>query len=98
MPSLLTNATEDTVGSLVSHTGPCTVWVTGQTAGATVVLQGSPTTNTADVVKLERGLIPQGVYVDRTGCCSVEVQGTYTLRAVVEGATAQTNVSVQTTQ
>ena len=98
MPTLLDGVTTDTVGSLTSHSGPCTVFVHGVMDGATVVIEASPTTNTTDVVKMDRSLIPQSIYVDRTGCAAVDAQGTYYLRGVLEHAGSSTDVTVTTTQ
>lgn len=98
MPALLTNVTSDTTGSGQSHSGPCTVFVTGTMDGATVVIEGSPTTNTADYVKLDRSIVPQAQFIDRTGASAVDGQGTYYLRAVLTNAGSSTSVSVETTQ
>jgi len=98
MPSLLTNATAATVGSLVSHTGPCSIFVHGVLDGATVVLQAAPTSNVADVVPLDRSIKnldtigPSGVAV------TCELLGTYHLRAVLSNPGPATNVSVTTTR
>ena len=98
MATLLNAVTTDTIGSLESHSGPATVFVHGVMDGATVVIQGSPTTTTTDVVKMESSLMPQSIFVNRTGACAVDGQGTYYLRAVVQNAGEDTSVSVTTTQ
>lgn len=97
MATLLNAVTTDTVGTLTSHSGPCTAFVTGTLDGATVVLQASPTTNTTDVVKVDKGVIPYARF-EATGCTNVDGQGTYYLRAVLENAGASTSVTVTTTQ
>jgi hypothetical protein len=98
MPSLLTNATTATVGSLVSHTGPCSIFVHGVLDGATVVLQASPTSNTADVVTLDNSIIPQNLFFGRDGVVRCDIAGTYHLRAVLSKPGPLTSVSVTTTQ
>ena len=98
MPSLLTNATADTVGSLVSHTGPCSIFVHGVLDGATVVLQASPTSNVADVVTLDNSVIPQNIFAGRDGVARCDIAGTYHLRAVLSDVGPSTSVSVTTTQ
>jgi len=98
MATLLDGADEDTTGSGASHSGPCSVFVTGTPAGATVTLQVSPTTNTADYVKADRSLINQSVFRNQTGSATIDGQGTYYVRAILSGATASTSVTVTTTQ
>ena len=98
MATLLNAVTSDTVGSATTHSGPCTVFVTGTPDGANVVLQISPTTNTTDFVKIDRTIMPQSLFVDRTGACGVDAQGTYSLRAILENAGSNTCVTVTSTQ
>ena len=98
MATLLNAVTTDTVGTLTSHTGPATVFIHGTPAGATVVIEASPTTNTTDVVKMDKSLIPQGIMVDRTGAVNVDGYGTYYIRAVLENSSASTSVTVTSTQ
>jgi len=98
MATLLSAVTTDTVGTLTSHSGPATVFVNGTPDGATVVIEASPSTNTTDVVKIDRSLMPQAIYVNRTGCCAIDGQGTYYLRAVLEDAGSSTSITVTTTQ
>jgi hypothetical protein len=98
MATLLNAVTTDTVGSATSHSGPATVFVTGTTDGAAVVLQISPSTNTTDFVKIDRSLMPQSLFVDQTGACGIDAQGTYYLRAILERAGSSTSVTVTSTQ
>jgi hypothetical protein len=100
MPSLLTNATTATVGSLVSHTGPCSIFVHGVLDGATVVLQASPTSNVADVVPLDKSFknIDTVSRRDRGVAVTCELLGTYHLRAVLSNPGPATKVSVTSTQ
>jgi len=97
MAALLTTATANTVGALVSHTGPSSVFVTGTPGGARVILQISPTSSTAAVVKPDNAMVSSSIFVNRTGSCSVDAQGTYFLRAVLENAGPTTSITVTTT-
>lgn len=97
MASLLTTQTTDTTGTGQSHSGPCTVWVRGTLAGATVVIQGADANSAANFGKLDRSIIRQDVFRDK-GCSTVTAYGTYFLRAILSGATASTSVTVETTQ
>ena len=98
MATLLSAVTTDTVGSATTHSGPATVFVTGTPDGANVVLQISPTTNTTDFVKIDRSIMPVSLFVNQTGACAVDAQGTYSLRAILENAGASTSVTVTSTQ
>ena len=98
MATLLSSATADTTGTLTSHTGPCTAFVHGTMDGAVVVLEASPSTNTTDVVPIDYVARSQGDFRDRTGCVTVDAQGTYYLRAVLSEAGSSTSVTVTTTQ
>jgi hypothetical protein len=98
MATLLDGVSDNTVGTLTSITGPCVVWVTGTTDGAEVILQGSPSDSTAEVVPLDRSIVPQAVCQDRTGAALVDIPGTYYLRAIVSNAGESTDITVETTQ
>ena len=98
MATLLNAVTADTVGALQTHSGPCTVHVSGTPGSARVVIQMSPTTNTTDVSKIDQGPVPFGRFDGRTGSVTVDAQGTYSLRAVLENADANTSITVTTTQ
>ncbi|HMA77849.1 MAG TPA: hypothetical protein VKP88_01760 [Candidatus Paceibacterota bacterium] len=98
MATLLDGVTTDTVGTGASHTGPCSVFVTGTPDGATVTIEVSPTTNTADYVKADRSLINCAVFRNQTGSSVVDGQGTYYVRALLSGAGDSTDVTVTTTQ
>ena len=98
MATLLDGVSVDTVGTLTSVTGPCVVWVTGTTDGAEVILQGSPNSSTSKVVPLDRSIVPQALFQDRTGGVLVDLPGTYYLRAIVSEAGEDTNITVETTQ
>ena len=98
MATLLDGVSVDTVGALTSITGPCVLWVTGTTDGAEVLLQGSPSDSTAKVVPLDRSIVPQALFQDRTGGALVDIPGTYYLRAVLSNAGDSTSVTVETTQ
>jgi len=98
MATLLSSATADTTGTLTSHSGPCTAFVHGTMDGATVVLEVSPSTNTADVVPAEYVARSIADFRDRTGCVTLDAQGTYYVRAVLTDAGASTSVTVTTTQ
>lgn len=95
MATLLSAVTTDTTGTGASHSGDCTVWVTGTLDGATVVIQGAPTD--ANYVKLDRSILPQSRFSE-PGACHVSGKGTHYLRAILENAGSNTNVTVTTTQ
>lgn len=93
MAALLTDQTSNTTGTLTQHTGPCSVFVTGTPGSARITIQASPTSSTSDVVKIEGG-----TFGGKTGVATVDLLGTYYLRAIVEAADASTSVSVTTVQ
>lgn len=96
MAALLSSATSNTTGTGASHSGDCTVWVTGTFDGATVVIQGSNTDS--NYGKLDNITIPNPATFKAPGCLAVNAKGTYYLRAVLSGAGSNTSVSVTTTQ
>jgi hypothetical protein len=97
MATLLNAVTANTTGTGASHSGPCSVWVRGVLGGATVVIQGADADQAANYVRLDSTILAVDVF--RTnGCCSVNAQGTYFLRAVLNNAGSTTAVTVETTQ
>ena len=96
MAALLTTATANTVGTGASHTGPCTVWVSGTMDGARVVIQGSATDGS--YTPLSNGLMTPSRFDGGVGAAAIDGQGTYYLRAVLENAGSSTSVTVTTTQ
>ena len=97
MASLLSSQTADTTGTLTSHTGPCTAVVFGDFDGCRVTLELSASTNTTDVVPIDRTIAAQGTFRN-PACVTIDAQGTYYLRANVLDAGSSTSVSVTTTQ
>lgn len=98
MATLLNGATANTTGSAQTHSGPCTVIVKGELGEGRVAIQISDTTNAEDFVKPEYAVMRVSRFDKRTGSCTVDSQGTYSLRAILEQASADTSVSVVTIQ
>ena len=97
MAALLTEATADADGTGASHSGPCTVFVRGVLAGATVTIEVADENVTASYVKPSKEAMPISRFVEK-GAFSLDALGTYFVRARLVGATSSTNVTVVTTQ
>ena len=80
-----------TTGSAAAHTGPCTVWVSGDLKGGRIHLTGG-----ADASRLvPTGLISQ---ISQPGSFIVDALGSYQLKADLIGAGASPTCIVETTQ
>lgn len=86
MAILLSEVDEDQVGTGVLMSGPCTVFVRGNLAGATVALQVSDEDVSASYVKPDKGVLREG-RISASGAVAVNGNGDYYLRAVLQGAT-----------
>jgi len=96
MATLLDGVSSDTTGTGASHTAPATVFVRGTMDGARVVIQVSDDDTTyvkADNISLQNPCVFNGI----TGCCNIDGNGTYYIRAVLENAGSSTSVTVETT-
>jgi len=94
---LLNAVTANTTGTLVAHTGPCSVFIFGSLGGCSVALETSVDDTPANVIPLGPAINPT-TWQDGRGSFRVDHAGTYYLRAVVRNATSATSVSVSTTQ
>jgi len=92
MATLLDGVTTDTVGTGASHTGPCSVFVTGTLGGGVVTLEIAPSDTSAEYVPAGRNSV-----LWQPGSYTVDAQGTYFLRARIDRSTSP-SVTVETTQ
>ena len=92
MATLLNGVTTDTVGTGASHTGPCSVFVTGTLGGGVVTLEIAPSDTSAKYVSAGRDSV-----LSQPGSYTVDAQGTYFLRARIDRSTSP-SVTVETTQ
>lgn len=99
MATLLTARTTNTDGTSTGSeiSGGTTVWVRGVFDGATVSIQGSATTNTADFCRMDSAIIRTDVF-RVPGCVKVDGTGAYRLRAELNNAGATTSITVTTTE
>ena len=80
-----------TTGDAAEHTGPCTVWVTGDLKGGKINLEAG-----ADTGRLApTGRISQ---ISQPGSYTVDAYGTYQLKATLVGAGSSPTAIVETTQ
>lgn len=80
-----------TTGDAASHTGPCTVWVTGDLKGGRIDLLGGAASDRL----APTGRIPQ---ISQPGSYNVEAVGTYYLKATLHNGGASPTCIVETTQ
>jgi hypothetical protein len=80
-----------TTGDAASHTGPCTVWVTGDLKGGILDLEGGAATDR---------LAPTGriCQISQPGSYIVDALGTYFLKATLRNNAASPTCIVETTQ
>lgn len=92
MATLLDEATDAGAGTGASHTGPCTVHVHGDSVfdGAVVELQSADSDTEAEYVTFKVLNNKQQVTVD--------IRGTFFLRAFLKRPGAATSISITTTQ
>ena len=84
-------ASGSTTGDAAEHTGPCTVWVTGDLKGGFISLEGG-----ADASRLApTGRVSQ---IFHPGSYTVDGYGTYQLKATLVNAGASPTAIVETTQ
>lgn len=88
MADLITSG--NTTGDAASHTGPCTVWVSGDLKGGYVELTGGVSTRLVPMGRVSR--------IQHPGCYTVDAQGTYNLKATITGHSATPAAVVETTQ
>lgn len=91
MAALLTNATADGAGTTASMTGPSTVYVKGVFAGAKVAIQIADEDVAASFVKPDTNVFPES-HVTGPKALTLNAYGAYKVRAVVQGATATTDL------
>lgn len=100
MATLLDGVTADTgtTGTGTSHTGPATVFVRGTFDGATVLVQVSDEGVAASFVKADNVSTRSAARLGSPGVCSIDVQGTYFIRCIVENAGSSTDITAISTQ
>ena len=81
MATLLNAVTSDTDGTPVELTGPCTVWVHNNLGGGEVVILGR--TGELSFVKLDNVSSIKSSRLQQPGCLTVDIQGTYEIKAVL---------------
>lgn len=95
MATLLNGVTSDTTGSGASHSGPCSVFVRGDLGGGTVTIQVSD--DNTNFVKADNVSTPNPANFKAPGSLALNCQGTYYVRAILEGSTSP-SCTVVTTQ
>lgn len=84
-------ASGDTTAAAVEHTGPCTVWVTGDMKGGKISLEAGA----ASARLAPTGRISQ---ISQPGSYNVDAVGTYFLKATLVNGGASPTCIVETTQ
>ena len=98
MATLLSAVSSDGAGSGASHSGPCTVFVTGTFGDkATVTIEVASADTDALYCKADKSIMRESRFGGR-GCCTLNAYGTYYVRAVVSSAGSGTSVTAVTTQ
>jgi hypothetical protein len=92
MATLLDGVEEDTTGTGASHSGPCTVFVSGDLGGGEVSLDIAPSDTAGKYVPAGRAST-----ITQPGSYTVDALGTYFLRARLSRSTGA-DVTVETTQ
>lgn len=95
MATLLNAVTTASTGS-ATHSGPCTVFVTGSLGGGEVVLEVS--TDGTNYVKVENQGSKNNLRFRGPAAANCEAYGTYHLKATLADCTGTPSCSVITTQ
>lgn len=98
MATLLSAVTANTTGTGASHTGPCTVFVSGTFGGATVVLQVADADAAGKYVNADAVGVPNQGQLSGPGAISLNCYGTYYVRAILGNAGSTTSVTAISTQ
>ena len=92
MATLLSAVSSDTTGTGASHTGPCTVFVSGSLGGGEVTLDIAPSDTAGKYVPAGRVST-----ITQPGSYTIDALGTYFLRARLSRSSGA-SVTVETTQ
>ena len=87
MAVLLADADEDQVGTGAAMSGPCTVYVRGNFAGAKVAIQIADEDVAASYVRADKGVLRES-HIDAPGAITCNAMGDYYIRAILQGAIA----------
>lgn len=98
MATLLSAVSANGNGSGASHSGPCTVFVTGTfIGGETVTVEVASADTDALYVKPDKSVMVMSRFGGK-GSCVLSATGTYYVRAALSNAKSGTSVTVVTTQ
>lgn len=97
MATLLSAVSVDGAGTGASHSGPCSVFVSGTFDGATVTIEVADADTAAKYCKPSKAAIPESRFSEK-GSTTLTAYGTYYVRAVVSNAGSSTSVTAITTQ
>jgi len=98
MASLFSARTTNGAGTGASHSGPCTVFVTGTFDGREDVTIEVASADTDDLyVKADKSIMRESRFSGK-GCCTLNAYGTYYVRAVMSNVQTTSSVTVVTTQ
>ena len=97
MATLLNAVSVNGAGSGASHSGPCTVFVSGTFDGATVTVEVADADTAAKYSKPTKSIAPESRFAEK-GSVTLNAYGTYFVRAVVSNAGSNTSVTAISTQ